>query len=165
MKIFYGIILLFFFLSCEKESVLEPKFQNVLLGKWSETYLWEFYYGEHLYHERTSIVEFEKDNFTVKIMPPIRDLFIKNDSIITGYRNDTLYSGFYEIVNDTIKFHETLSEEELKVNFSIENDSLKLSAIFEEEIIQNGDTLKVIPFGVFLWSYSNLKHQGKFRKE
>ena len=165
-------------INCTDNVVTEPEITNQLAGSnWSESFEWRNLVDsvfpvsedeEQEFVERTSTISFFESSYEVKISPPRRIITIEGDSIYSSLVDDTLYTGSYEIDNDTIKFYNSGLETPTKMSYSLERDSLHLSRVFNVEMLVNDeDTLYVVELlsnGSFVWSYSFFKNEGIFSK-
>ncbi len=165
-------IIVLLFSTCDNEGT-QPIEENPLIGKWAESFSWtnisdcviigwEEYCPEI---DETSTIEFSEETFEVTIMPPSRTFIVEDDNIYVGWASDTLYSGLYEISNDTIFFHNENSDEPTGVKYWLDNDSLHLAVISGDNmIVMDGDTsyIPTIPMGSFLWGNAWMKTYGTF---
>ncbi len=171
-RILFTPITLIFFLSCNND-VTQSSEENPLLGKWTEPFSWTNIFDcvtigwdtECPEVSETSTIEFTESTFEVKILPPSRTFIVEEDTIYVGLAGDTLFTGYYEISNDTIIFSRDDSLDPSNVKYWFENDSLHLSAIGESNLIViDGDTSYAYPFIVnsFVWGNAWFKTHGKF---
>ncbi|NQU68206.1 MAG: hypothetical protein HQ510_09720 [Candidatus Marinimicrobia bacterium] len=165
-------ITLIFFLSCNND-ITQTSEENPLLGKWTETFSWTniFDCGSFVWDSEcpevseTSTIEFTENTFEVTILPPSWTYVVENDTIYIGLASDTLFTGSYEISNDTIIFSRDDSFDPTNVEYWFENDSLHLSAIAEFNLIVfDGDTSYLAPLAVnsIVWGNAWLKTGGIF---
>ena len=161
------IFLLTTLIACSKnKDVLNFSHNEDITGSWSETFDWEGRYPVFIIEEnmgilnieRTSTLTFAQNRFFVKILPPLRVLQSKGDSIFTSLSDDTLYTGQYAIISDTLKFYLDNKKESEIFNYVIKNDSLILRAPARADT--NG--FMILPTSSFLWANSVIKVSGKF---
>jgi hypothetical protein len=161
MKLKFTLILiaLFSLSTCKNgDGILEVETENNFIGKWEETFLWSSMHNEEL--ERTSKLTFSENEFSVKISPPVRELVIIGDSIFTGWKNDTLYFGFYNIVKDTLKFIDVNNFSSNEYVFKFSNDTLSISCV----AYNLNDSTLVAKLADVIWGFSTSKTSGKFFK-
>ncbi|MBU2507780.1 MAG: hypothetical protein KJ799_13815 [Bacteroidetes bacterium] len=161
------IISLFLLLGCKSDNPVQPSENTNFLGKWFESFTLAYKYSGQPTLDRTTTIEFSKNEFNVKILPPWRTIISVDSTVNIGFANDTLFTGSYEFVNDTIVFYTDGSVEPISMRYWFNNDTLNFSALSKEEIIIVGSdtsTVTIAPLGVFLWSHSMMKLNGSFEK-
>lgn len=156
---------LFFFLSCEND-INQPTEENPLVGKWTESFSWintfdciTIGWETHCPEiNENSTIEFMENIFEVKILPTSRTHIVEDD---------TLYTGTYELSNDTVLFYIGDHIDPIKMRYRFENDSLSISTTSEKQIvIMDGDTSYIPTFSpaLFIWGNAWGKTQGVFGK-
>ena len=162
------------FISCNND-VTHSSEENPLLGEWAEQFSWTNTFDcvtigwdtQCSEVTETSTIEFTEGTFEVKILPPTRTYIVEDDTIYVGWAGDTLYAGEYDYNNDTITFYFNDDNEPEIMRFSLQNDSLSLSALSESiMVVMDGDTSYLASFSIvsFMWGNAWGKTHGTFGK-
>jgi hypothetical protein len=109
---------------------------------------------------KKTAINFQENNFEIKILPPTRILTAIDDSIFVTVSSDTIYSGTYSVSNDTLKFHIGEQENPKLFHYQLEGDSLHLM------LFPINDSSEVLLFELnsFLWGHTNCKISGVFTR-
>ncbi len=164
--------LFFVFLTCSRDkTILTVEPINNLTGTWSETFDWEGRQPGYVIIEKNSIFEtiprtstltFIENQFSVKILPPVQIQKIVDGSFVRVLSDDTLFTGQYQVIDDTIILYLDDREESDIYHYAIKNDTLKLDAFFTTDTADTSGQVIGRSFINFLWAYSFLKWSGNF---
>lgn len=153
----------------------DERSDNPLIGKWYEAFSWVntldcvTFEGETDCPEiqESSTIEFSENSFEVKILPPNRTFIVEEDTLYVGWSGDTMYSGTYEIIKDTIVFNIEDENHPRKMRYWWQNDSLGLANISGRElVVMDGDTSYLATFTMasFVWGNAWMKTFGVFER-
>jgi hypothetical protein len=160
------ILSLLLFVQCGNQLSIAPSETDYIIGKWEETF--NFYWLADQVHpaegngfaatERTSTLSLSEDHFILRIHPPRRAFVFEPDTFYVGWADDTLFTGVYEIRQDSLLMNLAGSDRFERFTFSMEENRLRISAA--GELDSNGQM--AFPLSSFLWAYSFFKGSGEF---
>ena len=131
--------------------------QNAIDGKWAEDFIWyslPFPNGiSEATKGKTSTLTLHNSEFTVSILPPQAVMIPGSSSTLSS---DTMYTGTFDLTQDTISFLINGQTDPLKFLFSTKTDSIFFSAITQitSDSVQH----------YFLWANSATKTAGGFKR-
>ena len=151
--------------NCSKESNPLTSDKETLEGTWTEEFIWNSRYivliGGGTFEDtlmlKKTTINFQGNNFEIKILPPYRILTEINDSIIVTVSSDTIYCGTYSISSDTLKFYFGQQENPKLFRYQLEQDSLLL----QQFSIADSSGLSLLTRS-FLWGNTAFKNSGVF---
>jgi hypothetical protein len=171
MRRYIQILPLLFMMSvisiyCLGNYTISPFGHNSIEGTWEESFTWiSGYHGIWIEDsiicetiDRTSKISFTRDEFIVKILPPRRTILVVGDSVYSGFADDTLYTGYYQIDNDTLYLKRDTHFQEDPFIFNIKHDTLSIRRI----VIADTGQLMMVPINHFIWANSFNKISGNF---
>jgi len=156
--------------NCSKDTnpFTSGKETITLEGKWTEEFTWSsklfVVLGGGKFEDslmvKTTTINFQGNNFEIKILPPTRIITQKNDSIYVTVSADTMYSGTYSISSDTLKFYFGQQENPKLFRYQLEEDSLHI----QQFSLQDSSGFWSFSIGSFLWGRTAFKNSGVFAR-
>ena len=157
--------------NCSKGTnpITSDKEALTLEGKWTEEFAWSsklfVVLGGGKFEDslmvKTTTIDFQGNNFEIKILPPTRIITQKNDSIYVTVSPDTLYRGTYSTSGDTLKFHFSQQENPTLFRYQLEKDSLHIQQFSSRD----SSGFWTISIGSFLWDRTSFKNAGVFARQ
>ena len=152
--------------NCSKESNPITSDKETLEGTWTEEFIWSSRYtvliGGGTFEDtlmlKKTTINFQGNNFEIKILPPNRILTEINDSIFVTVSSDTIYCGTYSISSDTLKFYIGQQENPKLFRYQLEQDSLHI----QQFSIGDSSGIMLFEMHSFLWGNTAIKNSGVF---
>lgn len=165
IKSFVIIIAILLAWNCSKESNPLTSEKETLEGTWTEEFIWNsigiLIFGGGTFEDtlmlKKTTINFQGNNFEIKILPPNRILTVINDSIVVTVSSDTIYCGTYSISSDTLKFYVGQQENPKLFRYQLEQDSLHIQQF---SIVDSSGFFLLTRS--FLWGNTAYKNSGVF---